>query len=297
MMLPITPAAAHPPVRHATRSHSASPGARMTAAGLAALMLVPTAMLSPQLFTPTRSHRYAPAGTPAIAPVVAPTSSLSVGRHVLKSIAPVDPRKMFAHVSQFAPFTDTTPARHSYRGTEQLRPNSYGELVLPRPDACNCFSFAWHNGRGDRDDDDSYDAALPRWDHAPEDDVRDSRRLDPGERARVGDVVLYGMDGYSGDVDRELEPSEVWHATVVVDVDRKGRVERVVGKEGAAQITDHHPSTPNKVFWTMPESREARPELMLAAVWRPNESANERAERVEYVFRSVGRSADEGWSR
>lgn len=66
-----------------------------------------------------------------------------------------------------------------------------------------------------------------------------TRRLDPNEPNRKGEIVVYGVDlNNSGDFD---DPNETRHSATVTQVDDEGNTLRVEGKEGPGPVSDHHP--------------------------------------------------------
>ena len=69
--------------------------------------------------------------------------------------------------------------------------------------------------------------------------MQKARKLKPNQKNKVGDIIVYGFDTNNNG---KLDPNEIMHSSIVVEVDAKGNTVRVWSKEGQGPITDHHPS-------------------------------------------------------
>lgn len=113
----------------------------------------------------------------------------------------------------------------------------------------NCHSYSWHGGKGDPTDPGNKGLG-PNWDNSPADDMKEATKLDANAPNEAGDIVVYGTDA---NFDGELSENEIDHSATVIEVDAEGNTTRVEGKEGQAEITDHHPSDQNPGYGNFKE--------------------------------------------
>jgi RHS repeat-associated protein len=142
-----------------------------------------------------------------------------------------------------SPYKFTDPDGRKNRPFDSKVDSPYNLQPGTEDPTCNCHSRAWHNSKGDPTDPLNQDPlATPKnWDQSPLDDMKEpgTRRLDPNEPNRKGEIVVYGVDlNNSGDFD---DPNETRHSATVTQVDDEGNTLRVEGKEGPGPVSDHHP--------------------------------------------------------
>ena len=116
-------------------------------------------------------------------------------------------------------------------------------IIVPNPDAYNCFSYAFDNSQGDpKNNPVSVSLGIPKWDNDATDNVENYQQLSSNDPNKPGDRVIYYTDANgNGKYDNG---ENISHAAIVNTVDKNGNTTTVIGKMGEGPMSINHPRAP-----------------------------------------------------